>query len=137
MSQTVWSDAGCRSASSDTSSTHHTPVDHGVRQHSGPACRLQKCKAELLKQVEQEGHTTALCSKLGAVCGSQGDCHRHLEQPQQAKACYEESVHHLRACKSQDPEVGLSHETMRRAHLLIALPSIVSTNNTLDRVSDS
>ena len=71
-----------------------------------PECRLQKCKAELLKQVEQEGHTIALCSKLGAVCGSQGDCHRQVNQPQQAKACYEESVHHLRACQSQDAEVG-------------------------------
>ena len=67
--------------------------------------RLQKCKTELLRQVDAEGHTTALSSQLGAVCGSQGDCHRQLAQPDQAKGCYEESVQHLKACKSQDAEV--------------------------------
>ncbi|KAL3148158.1 hypothetical protein ABBQ38_014440 [Trebouxia sp. C0009 RCD-2024] len=73
--------------------------------HPAAIDRLQKCKAELQRQVEQQGHTAALCSKLGAVCGSQGVCHRQLQQPQQAKACYEESMQHLRSCNSQHPEV--------------------------------
>lgn len=89
-----------------------TPGDnHSYREADrvkGGGYRLQKCKAELLRQVEGEGHTIALCSKLGAVCGSQGDCHRQLDQPGQAKACYEESVQHLRACNSQDAEVSSS-----------------------------
>lgn len=67
--------------------------------------RFGKCKAELLKQVEEEGNTAALCSQLGAVCGSEGDCHRQLNQPGEAKACFEESVQHLQACSSQDAEV--------------------------------
>ena len=70
-------------------------------------CRLCKCKAELLKQVQEEGNTAALCSQLGAVCGSEADCHRQLSQPEKAKACYQESVQHLQACQSQDAEVRL------------------------------
>lgn len=56
--------------------------------------------------MEEEGHTSSLCSQLGAVCGSQGDCHRQLDQPEQAKACYEESVLHLKACQSDGLEVN-------------------------------
>ncbi|DBB18148.1 TPA: hypothetical protein ACH3X3_003122 [Trebouxia sp. C0006] len=73
--------------------------------HPAAIDRLGLCKAELLKQVESEGHTVSLCSQLGAVCGSQGDCHRQLEQSEQAKGCYEESVQHLKACQSNDAEV--------------------------------
>ena len=68
--------------------------------------RLQLCKAELLKQLKDEGHTCSICSQLGAVCGSQGDCHRQLNQPQEAKASYEESVQHLKACDMNDAEVS-------------------------------
>ncbi|KAL0034657.1 hypothetical protein WJX77_001447 [Trebouxia sp. C0004] len=73
--------------------------------HPAAIDRLGLCKAELLKQVEREGRTVPLCSQLGAVCGSQGDCHRQLEQSEQAKACYEESIGHLKACPSNDAEV--------------------------------
>lgn len=73
--------------------------------HPAAIDRLGLCKAELLKQVTREGHTVPLCSQLGAVCGSQGDCHRQMEQSEQAKACYEESVQHLMACQSNDAEV--------------------------------
>lgn len=71
--------------------------------------RLELCKRELLKQVEKDGHTIPLCSQLGAVCGSQGDCQRQMEQPQQAKLCYEESVQHLKACQTKDAEVRICH----------------------------
>lgn len=65
-----------------------------------------------MKQVEESGNTAALCSQLGAVCGSEADCHRQLNQPDQARACFKESVQHLQACKSQDPEVRKSSDHM-------------------------
>lgn len=65
------------------------------------------CKAELLKQVGMIGYTTALSSQLGAVCGSQGDCHRQLGEPEVAQGCYESGVQHLlQASQPQDAEVG-------------------------------
>lgn len=71
--------------------------------------------------MEHQGHTVALCNKLGAVCGSQGDCHRQLQQPEQAKACYEESVQHLRSCNSQHPEVRQLDPMVSTVHIALLL----------------
>ncbi|KAK9802810.1 hypothetical protein WJX73_010362 [Symbiochloris irregularis] len=66
------------------------------RNYSAALARLDRCRQLLLEQGDADRPSV----KLGAVCGSQGDCSMQLGQMQDAAAHYRESIDHL----SQAPE---------------------------------
>jgi len=72
------------------------------------AARLEACHDALQSQASEEAAEgpEGLAVRLGAVCGSQGDCALRLDDGTGAARKYEEALRHLDSCASPSSEVS-------------------------------
>uniref|UniRef100_A0A2P2JFK2 RING-type domain-containing protein n=1 Tax=Rhizophora mucronata TaxID=61149 RepID=A0A2P2JFK2_RHIMU len=67
--------------------------------------RLSICAEDIRCQIERTGHTSDLCSQLGAVLGMLGDCCRAMGDAGSAITCFEESIEFLNKVPGNDLEI--------------------------------
>ncbi|XP_024018086.1 protein NCA1 [Morus notabilis] len=67
--------------------------------------RLSLCAEDIRDQLEKMGHTSDLCSQLGAVLGMLGDCCRATGDADSAISYFEESVEFLSKLPRDDLEI--------------------------------